>query len=105
MGGYFRIDVEPARAIVGQDGILRPVDNRPSCSEVQLTGGPIDNRPAGFHPRIPSFYEKAVLCQAENSSFLTSRNSVPGIPPISVCLGLAGGVVKGAPVLGGEANP
>src|SRR6267143_3893681 len=55
--------------------------------------------------RIPSFYEKAVLCQAENSSFLTSRNSVPGIPPISVCLGLAGGVVKGAPVLGGEANP
>ena len=55
--------------------------------------------------RIPSCYEKAVLCQAENSSFLTSRNSVPGIPPISVCLGLAGGVVKGAPVLGGEANP
>src|SRR5437868_1749334 len=74
------------------------------------TCAPIGNRRqagAGWQPArwIPSFYEKAVLCQAENSSFLTSRNSVPGIPPISVCLGLAGGACKAAPVLGGEPNP
>jgi len=80
-----------------------------SCGRL-LIGCPATNRRSRkgrltIGRRISSFYEKAVLCQAENSSFLTSRNSVPGIPPISVCLGLAGGVVKGAPVLGGEANP
>jgi hypothetical protein len=33
---------------VGQDGILRPIVNRPSCSEVKRSGRPIDNRPQDF---------------------------------------------------------
>jgi len=36
--------VSPVIGLVGQDEILRPIGNRPSCSEVQLTGAPIDNR-------------------------------------------------------------
>ena len=51
------------------------------------------------------FYEKAARVKQKILVFLASRNSIPAIPPISVCLGLAGGVVKGAPVLRGEANP
>jgi hypothetical protein len=31
--------------LVGQDGILRPIVNRPSCNEVRLMRGPIANRP------------------------------------------------------------
>ena len=33
------------RRCVGQDGILRPIANRPSYGDVQLTAAPIDNRP------------------------------------------------------------
>src|SRR5207244_7345892 len=40
-------------------------------SGVSLPGGSV-------HVGFRFFYEKSVLCQAENSSFLTSRNSVPG---------------------------
>jgi len=51
------------------------------------------------------FYEKALCVKQKILVFLPPENSIPAIPPISVCLGLAGGVVKGAPVLRGEANP
>jgi len=54
---------------------------------------------------IVFYYEKAACVKRKILVFLPPRNSFPAIPPISVCLGLAGGVVKGAPVLRGVANP
>ncbi len=51
------------------------------------------------------FCEKAACVKRKILVFFPPRNSFPAIPPISVCLGLAGGVVKGAPVLRGAANP
>ncbi len=56
--------------------------------------------------RIFFFYEKAACVKQNILVFFASPEiQFLPIPPISVCLGLEGGVVKGAPVLRGEANP
>jgi chemotaxis protein methyltransferase CheR len=41
---------KPASELVGQDGILRPIVNRPACDEATAESSPIDDRPRVDNP-------------------------------------------------------